>query len=151
MPTEVKLRVHIKLDHTTSNSSQTDDPMEEVKVFAKYPCFYCDRNIASECQMKKHVLDCHGFHKTDLPVVSSTKTLTQEPNLKFPVPVFNPQIHSKYLSFPVGFPSVIGPQMLDFPNRTFGLTSLRCEHCEWIVNSEVELMNHKKICLKMWF
>ena len=149
---EVKLRVHIKLDHITSNSSQTDAPMEEVKVFAKYPCFYCDRSIAGLCQMKKHVLECHGLHKTDLPAVSSTKTPAIQPNLKFPAPVFNLQIPSKYLSFPVGFPSSLtGPQMLDFPNRTFGLTSLKCEHCEWIVNSEVELMNHKKIRLKMRF
>ena len=123
--------------------AQPPPPKHVYGTFPKYPCLYCDRSIASLCQMKKHVLECHGLHKTDLPAVSSTKTPAIQPNLKFPAPVFNPQIPSKYLSFPVGCPSSLtGPQMLDFPNRTFGLTSLKCEHCEWIVNSEVETMCH---------
>ena len=35
----------------------------------------------------------------------------------------------------------------NYTQRILGLSFLSCEHCCWIVNSETELMSHKKICI----
>ena len=87
-----KLKSHVKIYHFTNNSTQTQtktieeksvqcskltsdkakETCEEETVeleFEKYPCFYCDREIASELEALEHRVICHGA--TDTPSMFS--------------------------------------------------------------------------------
>jgi predicted RNase H-like nuclease (RuvC/YqgF family) len=90
-----KLKVHVKLEHYTNNSSQTYDISQETKVtqtsdkirtdkniqasaaddeivtieFQQFSCFYCDREILSELNMLEHRTLCHGV--SDFPSLFS--------------------------------------------------------------------------------
>ena len=85
---QVKLQVHVKLDHYVANSSQTNEILVEAKSaqtseknridkivqtqttapddtevtadFESYCCFYCNREISCEQNIDKHRGKCHG-------------------------------------------------------------------------------------------
>ena len=144
----VKMKVHVQLDHLKASYSQTENISKEfmdknlqvnhsdlenlpenTACFEKYPCFYCGKTILSEDQLQKHMCQSN---------VLLLKLQKDEPKLNSQD--FQPSIPHKTPFFPTSF-----PPPSKYPN--FGLTGLRCEHCGWYVNSEMDLSNHKKICM----
>ena len=85
----VQLRVHVKLDHCTTNSSQTEEiflesksvqTREDIQIgnanqtfvtadFEIYSCFYCHKELVCEQDMNQHRLRCHGA--SDFPSLFS--------------------------------------------------------------------------------
>ena len=66
----LSLQNHVRLFHIKSSFTQTNEILLEDKnigtcetesnseLFVKYPCYYCDREIANEENLRRHGLSC---------------------------------------------------------------------------------------------
>ena len=68
---ETSLKDHIIRKHTPTSESGSQTSMisktpslDEKTVHEKYPCFYCEKEIASEVHLKEHRVNCHGATET---------------------------------------------------------------------------------------
>ena len=48
---------------TVDKPTQTVDEKAAEQEFQKYPCFYCDINIANEYHLMEHIVKCRGSHR----------------------------------------------------------------------------------------
>ena len=146
----------VKYDRMKNSYFKTDENIESLQKamteFEKYSCFYCSFKITSKCQLKEHIVKCHGSYRSSfLPasrsVLRSKSSFTKpEHPVKFKSrpPSYSPDTSLALNSFPVGFPQPKYTQTFPYPTHSLSTLLPKCEQCGWLASCGTELVNHKK-------